>query len=258
MSTIPKKLASWIERRLEVYEEKSRKGIPRGQPHGIPRHKYHAALLHLVDQGTLGLREIAKEAEVSYGLLLKWRTEERFKQLIQKAVAEYSSSVASEAIYGDDVTLNAEAYERFLTEEMLDYSPDVVGKIVEELGAVTGQYREKVKSSGSTQTKALPVLTKIKVFMQVLMGVVADYSEIDESKRAELRKQVDENVAQLTLSYLKHVRKEFDLASQKGEIHRAQELFDKVYRLAEQEIRRTNRLRKEFIEEMIELGIPLP
>jgi|GEM_PF-2898025 len=258
MSTIPKKLASWIERRLEIYEEKSRKGIARGQPHGIPRHKYHAALLHLVNQGTLGLREIAKETEVSYGLLLKWRTEDRFRQLIRKAGAEYSSSVASEAIYGDNVVLDTETYERFVTEEMLDYSPNVVGKIVEELGAFTGQYREKVKLSGRTQTKALAVLTKIKVFMQVLMGVVADYSEIDESKRAELRKQVDENVAQFTLSYLEHVRKEFDLVVKKGEIHRAQELFDKVYRLAEQEIRRTTRLRKEFIEEMIELGIPFP
>ncbi len=91
MSNIPPYLASWIQWKVDSYQEKPRKGTPRGQPYGISKPKYHAVLLHLAYTRAFDLRAIAREADVSHSLLLNWRTEEKFRDLVDRAVREYSA-----------------------------------------------------------------------------------------------------------------------------------------------------------------------
>lgn len=75
-TTLPETLLSeFINRKFLAYQEPQRKGTQRGEPIGLSLNKYHAALLMLYD---IKLKDIAKQIRVSYGLLRKWRTEERF------------------------------------------------------------------------------------------------------------------------------------------------------------------------------------
>ena len=77
----------FILQKLNDRMETVRKGTPRGEPIGFSRSKYLATLLCLY---RLPLREIAKNARVSYGLLRKWRTEEEFQKYIRQHEKEFA------------------------------------------------------------------------------------------------------------------------------------------------------------------------
>src|SRR5215472_5731220 len=80
------KLREFIKQKVEAYEEPQREGTPRGEPVGLSRVKYHATLLSAWTN--LREKEIAKRLRVSYGLLLKWRTEPAFKEQLRRRVDE--------------------------------------------------------------------------------------------------------------------------------------------------------------------------
>jgi hypothetical protein len=69
-------LGEYVHYNAYNYEEPTRRGIPKGKRIGFSREKYLAAML--VGITNWKLKKIAKECEVSYGLLRKWRTESKF------------------------------------------------------------------------------------------------------------------------------------------------------------------------------------
>tara|TARA_B100001964_G_C14223378_1_gene596444 strand:- start:1142 stop:2065 length:924 start_codon:yes stop_codon:yes gene_type:complete len=79
-------LEVFIDAHIKSYNPPERKGKKRGEAIGIPLHKYKASLLYLTVDGQKG---IAKGAKVSYGLLRKWMTEQKFRNLIKEHKEEF-------------------------------------------------------------------------------------------------------------------------------------------------------------------------
>jgi hypothetical protein len=77
---------------LEEYVEPTKKGTPKGEEVGFSRIKYSATLLALresvLDDGP-DLKGQATELGISYGVLRKWRAEERFKEMVAKHEKEF-------------------------------------------------------------------------------------------------------------------------------------------------------------------------
>jgi hypothetical protein len=80
-------LMQFVNERASQYVPVHRKGTPRGEPIGLSFQKYLAACLHLQN---MPLRDIAKTARVSYGLLRKWRTESSFLKTIEHHALEFT------------------------------------------------------------------------------------------------------------------------------------------------------------------------
>lgn len=72
---------------MENYHEPTRAGTPKGHPIGFSRKKKRAALLMILynPPSGLGLKEIAKIADVSPGVLRLWRIEAAFKKAESEA-----------------------------------------------------------------------------------------------------------------------------------------------------------------------------
>src|SRR5439155_26306946 len=87
-----KALDEFIEGHLEKAPiQVERAGISKGDSLPFPRTKTHAALLHLKLQGELtSLQQLARQADISYRLLGKWRTEKRFQDAITHYEAEFA------------------------------------------------------------------------------------------------------------------------------------------------------------------------
>jgi hypothetical protein len=83
----------YIGNKIKSYTEPTRKGTTRGDPIGLSRPKFKAALLSIT---SLSQKEIAAAAEVSYGVYRKWRTEDLFKQEIAKLQDDFFHFLISE------------------------------------------------------------------------------------------------------------------------------------------------------------------
>ncbi|GEM_PF-6687608 len=70
---------------MDSYDEPVRKGTPKGERIGFPKHKYYCSLMvALTDKKLKTIAEENKETHgISYGLLRKWNSEEDFKALVQ-------------------------------------------------------------------------------------------------------------------------------------------------------------------------------
>jgi hypothetical protein len=79
-------LTNFIQSKIKEYKEPSRQGTPKGEPIGLSKKKYAAALSCLTDRN---FKVLAKEIKVSHGLFLKWRTEEAFSVCIRDAEQEF-------------------------------------------------------------------------------------------------------------------------------------------------------------------------
>jgi hypothetical protein len=80
-------LQSFIQEKTDNYIEPQREGTPRGEPIGLSLVKYKASLYILTNKK---LKEIAKELEISYGLLRKWKTEKAFSSIVEKHREEFA------------------------------------------------------------------------------------------------------------------------------------------------------------------------
>ncbi len=85
----------FIAEKMKNYQDPVREGKSRGEPIGFPRNKTLSCLLMLTDHS---LKKIAEYAEVSYGLLKKWRTENDFKERHERFAREFVDKVF------DDIT----------------------------------------------------------------------------------------------------------------------------------------------------------
>lgn len=89
----------WAEERLERYEEPSRAGTPKGEPIGLSRKKFNAALLMVLHPNCLKLKEIAKIAKVSEGVLRVWRTKEQFRKVMEQEHTLLGEAIANTMEY---------------------------------------------------------------------------------------------------------------------------------------------------------------
>jgi hypothetical protein len=83
-------LDSFFKEKILEYDEPQRKGTPRGEPIGFSAKKYYAALMMLKK---FPLKDLAGMINVSYGLLRKWRTEDKFIEQIEKNETDFTLRV---------------------------------------------------------------------------------------------------------------------------------------------------------------------
>jgi len=84
-------LGEFLQYKMITYQEPSRKGTPRGERVGLSKQKFYAALLCGLTNSQY--KQVAKATGVSYSLLLKWRTEDAFKEAEQQAVNEFVDEI---------------------------------------------------------------------------------------------------------------------------------------------------------------------
>jgi len=88
---IEKHYPIWFSWRYSIdVPESTRKGIPRGQALKIGGRKYLAAASMILFPRGKKLQELAEMWGSSIGLITKWRTEDRFMQLIEKLEEEFA------------------------------------------------------------------------------------------------------------------------------------------------------------------------
>jgi hypothetical protein len=79
-------LGGFIVKKLQEYVEPTRAGTPKGQPVGLSRKKFHAAILCLTN---VDLRKQAQIIRVSYGVLRKWRSEDALYDVVFQLEKEF-------------------------------------------------------------------------------------------------------------------------------------------------------------------------
>jgi hypothetical protein len=87
-----KLLPKFIDSKLVAYVEPTKKGTPKGEPVGFSLTKYQATLYALRDRVLADKEDLfaqAKELGISYGLLRKWRSEKKFKDLVSQHEKEF-------------------------------------------------------------------------------------------------------------------------------------------------------------------------
>ena len=86
----PSLMDAFVIQKTRTYQEPQRKGTARGRPKAFSTPKFSAAVYCLK---RTPLREVASAVPVSYGLLRKWRTEERFLSLLSTLSTEFVDQV---------------------------------------------------------------------------------------------------------------------------------------------------------------------
>lgn len=81
-------LACFINARANAYSEPSRKNTPRGKKIGLSSRKYYATLLFLYN---LKLKDVVAKANVSYGVLKVWRTEQGFQNAVKQNYFDFAA-----------------------------------------------------------------------------------------------------------------------------------------------------------------------
>jgi len=79
-------LSAFIVRHAQQYVEPERRGTKRGDPIGLSAAKYRASLMVMT---RLSLRDAARAAGVSYGVLAKWKTEDDFMRQVDAHIARF-------------------------------------------------------------------------------------------------------------------------------------------------------------------------
>ncbi len=80
-------LERFIKEKYLSYIEPQRKGTPKGDPIGLSKQKYHAALLMMTRKKS---KDTARIVGVSYQMLRKWKTEKIFKENATKLCKEFA------------------------------------------------------------------------------------------------------------------------------------------------------------------------
>lgn len=247
MFPIPPNLGKWIQQQLDTYKERPRRGVPKGQPYGIPRHKYHVALLHLARTETIDLRAIARQAGVGYSLLLKWRTEDRFRGLIRTAIRQYSQILGPKFIYGDQV--NEAEHEQFIRNELFHYSAPLLNGIMEELDRVWNLIIDVPK--GERHKPLEDVLDKRDMLrMEKLNSFTQEFWDQAVNHWGTTRQKIEfaEHMAELGSDALNTSRKHFESALRKGSKKRAREAFDYVWDFAQGMSKEVLHLKQQLVE----------
>ena len=84
-------LEKFINKKAKSYKEPQRRGVKKGDIIGFSRKKYLAALYSITNSSQ---REVARFAGTSTGVVLKWRTEQAFREKIDSLSNEFIAVVA--------------------------------------------------------------------------------------------------------------------------------------------------------------------
>lgn len=253
VSKVTPSLADWIQRRLDTYKEKPRKGTPRGQRYGIPKHKYHAALLHLAYTRAFSLRDIAKEAGVSYKLLSKWRTEDRFIDLVSQAISKYSQLWVVWCLHQIEEHEDWDNVAALIRQELPNYSLFLVRQIMKDLSARAELDPEEMKSFKIDDEKSWKRLEKAQIVYGLLHAIWAVGVETWGNKEEKIR--LHESRAQIESDIIELSARVFALYLKNDMKNEAQKVFNNVSCAARDAITEASNLRKALVERGLDTTI---
>ena len=98
---IEKLIRDFIMSKLSHYIEPTRMGTSWGEQIGLSKRKYHATLMCSLSKNRQ--KDIAKKIGVSHSLLLKWRTEELFRDTMVSNKIEFLTLFVREADPTDSI-----------------------------------------------------------------------------------------------------------------------------------------------------------
>ena len=177
----------------------------------------------------LGLREIAKRARVSYELLLKWRTEDRFRELEMNATEEYVLFLGRTKIYGENVDPVAGDYRQFIREEVMHYTSFLWGEIREHLVHSWDEWFTEIESSEHDRS-----LQKVSMRFQKTFAFIEGFAAA-RFGGLPLDKQKEPGILHGELEHLRglaRMREKFTVALDKGWKKQATVVFDVVLNAA--------------------------
>jgi len=86
------KLKTFIDRQVKAHPEPTRKDTPKGEPVGLSREKFEAALY--VGLTNYKAPKITKIVDISSpGLLRKWKTEPQFKEAVRECIQDFIDTI---------------------------------------------------------------------------------------------------------------------------------------------------------------------
>jgi hypothetical protein len=87
---------AYIKKKVNAHPEPERKGTPKGEPIGLSKVKFEAALWCALSCHKL--EDIAVKVGKSHSLIKKWRTEEPFKQAGQDLIKDFAHKLFKQAL----------------------------------------------------------------------------------------------------------------------------------------------------------------
>jgi hypothetical protein len=92
LQKLPSLFAAFMAKKVKTYVEPLKKGTPRGDPIGFSLVKYRATLYALRERVLPGKRDFvtqAKELGISYGVIRKWWSEQKFRDMVDQHEKEF-------------------------------------------------------------------------------------------------------------------------------------------------------------------------
>lgn len=88
-------LGGFIKKKVALYREPIREGIPKGELIGPSKKKYISTLLALTN---MPLRDQAEKVKASYNVIRTWRTEDKFWEYVDEHTKEFSQELLSHLV----------------------------------------------------------------------------------------------------------------------------------------------------------------
>lgn len=187
-------MGEFIEQKTASYIEPERKGTAKGDEIGFSRKKHEAAVYNITK---LKIKYLAFIIAISYGLLRKWRTEEKFKEMIKKYSRQFAECFCG---YIDKLVeeesekinkLSDEEYEIYLAEcqhRLSDgdlYGPQICAEVqrILEMRIAEIDHRRKQGASGP----------KDDIYL-VMLERALNWSNIDLKPKSGLLKQITDDI----------------------------------------------------------------
>lgn len=185
------KIKTFIDKKLKEYREPSREGTPKGEPIGLSKQKFRAALY--VGLTNFKGQKIAKLVGVSHSLLRNWKMESAFKEVTVEAARNFISTIIGRAIAGPPDNPEERAlYSDFLKREA---GSTINGRVYKISGVVVADVILQKDELTESQKNELEGLVRVaKFFFGVNSGLYLRAREVLIAKLSSKPKLTDVDV----------------------------------------------------------------
>jgi len=157
------KLKTFIYDRVKAHPEPTRKDTPKGEPVGLSREKFEAALY--VGLTNYKAPKIAKIVGISSsGLLRKWKTEPQFKKAVREGIQDFIDTIFLQV--GNNPLLNSSEQKKFSNNLKRKAGIKVSNKINKIIYISMGNMEVAKKEPSASDVQEMGQLRQILKFFQ--------------------------------------------------------------------------------------------
>jgi len=203
-------LGEFIQQRMDAYIEPQRKGTAKGDDIGLSDRKYEASLYGVTN---LKIKDVARILDVPYGVLRKWRTEERFKEMIKRHCRDFATRVCDYINKLAQEELEFEQSGRPGDDEYFEYLAEHMHR-VDDGGAYGLQLCEKIRAIIEKKVVAIDQRKKEGIsnaadtaYLAVLERVLR-WSEIKLNSKQTLIREITARIEEEEQKHLNSLREQ--------------------------------------------------